>query len=975
MDLAILADKMTLIGKVSALLKKYYPDSPETKSLKLRQNAKRITDLLEDPLLWMRVAYEETAVDRFAPLNAIMHLKLGSLPENKVKEITARRLEVLDAAVADLVKQGRDLSYITGKNIGTSERRKTIFESALSAREGRVICSRAISGFPDQQAETDGGNDSQCRGVVVDMYPSGESWEGYLVDWEGVHRGEVYKFGIAAIKTGCTVLSIGDVVTFRASSQRVVNSSLCIVEYFPEGLNEEFVRHFLKELVADTPTSDPVETMCNADPEGFISRVLEALPLWKGLLNEERLYRQLYKEILFAYLKWCTATDSTHMIGVSSPKQMEFLSTLGACSFIRHLPEMLQLDPRQSCDQETDVFQSFQQDLKTTSHLLRACLPFKESYTLAEALKCLTKLLSKPGFGIEEDLKCLSYSVLNECTKAVQQSASDTTNCLVKQKQASAITTTQTTTTEQLFLYDPLFWLQLLHSASNSRAIDGSICAQLLSRSQLARTEEIVKRRLQALNACECNPAEMRFRELSALVIQYENQVFLREVPLVLQTSPEVDEEESCGPALQGVVSDLYPTEGDHWKGYIVCPAPAQSTDTENEFNQVFQFDSITTSNPKSCNLPVHIGDTVAFRPSKANAFQVANATLQVFEYFPGVLNEANVLPYLNLIKRAPDSIKTLHKILQYAAVWKYLLNEPTIYQKHYQVILGIYKTDDSTTIRLQQKLMGTLKDSSFIQELVAFLEGDTRPQSDEQYRKDVRGSTQLLLAFAQCLPNNAHTIVEPLKRLTELLSKLGMHQELNTLVIAIIDNYLIPPDSEKVKDKPWKYIPTILTRQEFEESINFASSKHSPIDLPVVKDYGRYESAEEYGRTYFNLLRADCYDELVDTVAHLKTQHTDECHDCKFYYITYLGLTKGTGHRIVHSLQYETTVPLQRASSSNESSPLRQGDLVCFSTGGKFENDLIWATVNGSQHISSELVDSSGNTLICKVNIQTISM
>jgi len=463
----------------------------------------------------------------------------------------------------------------------------------------------------------------------------------------------------------------------------------------------------------------------------------------------------------------------------------------------------------------------------------------------------------------------------------------------------------------------------------------------------------------------------MGFRELSALVIQYENQVFLREVPLVLQTSPEVDEEESCGPALQGVVSDLYPTEGDHWKGYIVCPAPAQSTDTENEFNQVFQFDSTTTGNPKSCNLPVHIGDTVAFRPSKANAFHVANATLQVVEYFPGVLNEATVLPYLNLIKRDPDNIKTLHEILQYAAVWKYLLNEPTIYQKHYQVILRIYKTDDSTTARLQQKMMGTLKDSSFIQDLVALLEGDTRPQSDEQYREDVCGSAQLLLAFAQCLPSNAHTIVEPLKRLTELLSKLGMHQELNTLVIAIIDNYLIPPDSEKVKDRPWKYIPTILTRQEFEESINFASSKHSPIDLPVVKDYGRYESAEEYGRTYFNLLRADCYDELIDTVAHLKTQHTDDCHDCKFYYITYLGLTKGTGHRIVHSLQYETTVPLQRTSSSNESSPLRQGDLVCFSTGGKFENDLIWATVNGSQHISSELVDSSGNTLICKGLLQ----
>lgn len=934
---------MTLIDKVSALLKEYYPDSPETKSiLKLKNNAKRITDLIEDPSLWMRVAYVESAVDGFAPLNANIRLKSGNL------QIIERRLEVLRAGIADLFKQGRDLSFL---KIGPSERRKTIFATTLS--ESRVIRSLTFTGIPDQQTETDGVNESQCRGAVVDIYPSGEGWEGYIV----AHRGDVYKFEIAAIKTGCTVLSIGDVVTFRTSSQRVVNSSICIVEYFREGLDEDFVRRFLKELIASTPTSDPVETTYSADPEGLASRVLEALPLWKGILNEERLYQQLYKEILLAYLMWHTVTDSTRTTDANSSKQMGFLRILGSCSFIRHLPAMLKLDPRQNCDQETDEFQSFQRDARTTTHLLRACLPLcKEPYTLAEALKCLTELLSKPGYGIEEDLKCLCYSVLNEYTKVVQQSASETTNCLVEQKQVSV--TSQPTTTEQLFPQDPLFWLRLFHS---SRAVDGYMPAQLLNRNQLAETEEIVTRRLRALAMCNCELwAEMEFSDLSACVMQYENRVFLREVPL--QNSTELEEEESCGPTQQGVVSDLY-LEGNDRKGYIVCPA--QSTDAENEFNQIFQF--TTTGNPKSCNLPVHIGDVVAFRPSKANAFQVANATLRVVKYFPGVLNEATVLPYLNQIKRAPNSIKTLHEILQYPAVWKYLLNEPTFYQKHYQVILGIYKTDDSTTTRLQQKLMGTLKDSSFIQELVALLEGDTRPQSDEQYREDVRGSAQLLLAFAQCLPSNAHTIVEPLKRLTELLSKLGMHQELNTLVIAIIDNYLIPPDSEKVKDRPWKHIPTILTKQEFEESINFASSKHSPIDLPVVKDYGRYESAEEYGCTYFSLLRADCYGELVDTVANLKTQHTDECHDCKFYYVTYLGLTKGTGHRIVYSFQYETTVPLETAGSSDEYPPLRQGDLVCFSIGGKFENDLIWATVNGSQHIDSKLMVSSGDKLVCR--------
>lgn len=96
---------MTLIDKVSALLKEYYPDSPETKSiLKLKNNAKRITDLIEDPSLWMRVAYVESAVDGFAPLNAIIRLKSGNL------QIIERRLEVLRAGIADLFKQGRDIA-------------------------------------------------------------------------------------------------------------------------------------------------------------------------------------------------------------------------------------------------------------------------------------------------------------------------------------------------------------------------------------------------------------------------------------------------------------------------------------------------------------------------------------------------------------------------------------------------------------------------------------------------------------------------------------------------------------------------------------------------------------------------------------------------------------------------------------------------------------------------------------------------
>ena len=227
--------RMVLLRKVSEILKKHYPDSSETKSqLKLRQNAKRVADLIDDPLLWLRVAYGETAVDGFAPLKNITNVKLGSLPENKVKEITERRLEILDAAVANLVHQSQDLSKFAG-NIGAGERREKIFGTAVD--EGRVTRSRTIN---ESQAETDSsGCSPRRRGVVVDMYP-GEQGEGYVVtvDGEGAYKWEVYKFEVPAIKTGRMFLSLGGIVTFCVDGQNIVNSSLQMAKYFPKGLDE-----------------------------------------------------------------------------------------------------------------------------------------------------------------------------------------------------------------------------------------------------------------------------------------------------------------------------------------------------------------------------------------------------------------------------------------------------------------------------------------------------------------------------------------------------------------------------------------------------------------------------------------------------------------------------------------------------------------------------------------------------------------
>ena len=400
-----------------------------------------------------------------------------------------------------------------------------------------------------------------------------------------------------------------------------------------------------KDLIASTPTSDPVES-CDTEPENLVGQVLEASALWKSLLSEERLYHLFYKEVLSVSLTCGVTCESS-----SREQADDFLSMFKNCSFIRHLPKMLQQDPRQGCDQETDEFKSFQQDVQTTSHLLRACLPCERAYTLAEALKCFAELLSKPELGMEEETKSLTLCVLTE------NSNGNADHLGPKQNEETSAAVNITACEEQPLLEDPFFWLRLLHE---SRMVEHFLRTQPLNRYQLKTTEEIVEKRHQALRACKCDLGEICRQDLSAQVKQYEGQVFLTEAQL--QSSPETDEEESCGPTQQGVVTDLYlATEGRLWEGYIVCPA--QNAQAED---RVFHFDNTTAVNKKSAyDLGVHIGDVVAFKPGKANGSQIANATLQVIKYFPGVLNEATLLPFLSQIKRAANNVETLQVLLK----------------------------------------------------------------------------------------------------------------------------------------------------------------------------------------------------------------------------------------------------------------------------------------------------------------------
>ena len=123
----------------------------------------------------------------------------------------------------------------------------------------------------------------------------------------------------------------------------------------------------------------------------------------------------------------------------------------------------------------------------------------------------------------------------------------------------------------------------------------------------------------------------------------------------------------------------------------------------------------------------------------------------------------------------------------------------------------------------------------------------------------------------------------------------------------------------------------TIPTNEELQKIIEETEESH--CNLPEVKV--TYSSAMEYGNTYFSLLRADCYYPLCEKIARLKVKKDDS-----YYELTFMEVITSSRKPVVFGFGFKGK------NSPEDTSCLEQGNLLCLSLGGKFEEDFIWATV-----------------------------
>ena len=180
-------------------------------------------------------------------------------------------------------------------------------------------------------------------------------------------------------------------------------------------------------------------------------------------------------------------------------------------------------------------------------------------------------------------------------------------------------------------------------------------------------------------------------------------------------------------------------------------------------------------------------------------------------------------------------------------------------------------------------------------------------------------------------------------------LQKQDELQELASFLSILSTSTCLLPHSVEIARQPWQTIPIILTPDECKAGV-VANKEY----LPVVRD--NYASVHEYGRTYFLLLRADCHGDLASLIHQLRepdspSRKRDRDRNAVVCDAQVTGFSnQGTKRSLVYHFAVQTR-PLPPEDQSRDTPLFKAGNLLCLSVGGRFEDDVIWGTIN---HISS---------------------
>ncbi len=947
-----------LTRRVSELLKKYYSStSPdELKSFKLRKHSKSIAEFIEDPLLWVRLCYptgqdERSVVKSFAPLKQIdKHLFRDST------DIVTRRLKELEDRVLKIELNRPNLTESV-----SYERFFTKILEAQAVQQGislpvpvdcpvstqcgtsLIPAGTKLTGLGPKCTEP-----QRVQGVVVDLFA--ESGVGYVCSGSGHGFVEAYEFNYATVvspgesSVDQLPLHIGDVVSFHDSASNNRVSSLSVTQYLPGVLQEAFIERYLTKRKPEHPVSSS--------------------PAWIAMLNEARFYRKpkFFHQVLViaeSAIQSCLG-DSNSTCAQNECVVRNTMTTLSRSSFLKDMVFQIEQDSRRKNPSDSPEFQEYAEDVHAAVRLLAALVQqFPEkAFQLAASAKHAAEL---PEPLVGQEVKHLASTLI----KAFDSSAKSTSTNIELPTTPNDATGVIVPTTG---VYDPLFWLRKLPYITNPLPEK----LQPFSQVQIDEHEKIASFRKEALSK------HTLVSESEKDLTGPEQFCPLPPTSVSVEGTSEgsIQGDESWGPTRQGVITDIYPCthpeSASGWEGYILSPSTTDNLSGLESY--AFTAGIIAKAHCSNATIPLHIGDLVSFKVSNQDWKVVANCTLKVEQYFPGVLSEDDAREYLISLNLQGADVNVLQRLTKSPAAWKAIINDPDLYPKFFDEIISAFTSSKGASPSAMLQFVRTFQGSSFLRNIPRVL---NQTSNAAEYRassssQSVTSTTTELLAY---LLKNCNFQLQERKAIASMLDqwleRLSHHDDIQCLTLALIECCLVPPSSLTIHDPelPWNSIPTILTMAELEsahqELKQGGKSNGRSAELPKVKERGSYDSLDEYGRTYFTLLREDCYGELIDTVAKVKSVKSPKCDDSSnvadpvYYEATFIGLGRGKGQRIVFCFSFETP-PLAIAPATEGKPLLKEDNLVGLSLEGRFENDIIWATVDHTSGVSTFAADQN---------------
>ena len=365
---------------------------------------------------------------------------------------------------------------------------------------------------------------------------------------------------------------------------------------------------------------------------------------------------------------------------------------------------------------------------------------------------------------------------------------------------------------------------------------------------------------------------------------------------------------------LLGIVTDLYPDGVGFITPTLICGHHGK----HDQSHRIFKLDrTLTTVTVKPQT--IHIGDLVIFQVSKEHMNTVHNV-LKVKQYCAHSLDMEFAEEYFSNSK--------FEGVFHNEPALTGILNAPQVFhipEMCIELITLAYESLSYLTASTKKKMLELLKSSCFIRELIGII-----PQ-------EVLRAAHVLQHYLEQFPNEICVLGPTLVSMTDILLEQRKPLELGKFVSFLSTSVCLLPSLIEIEKQPWKSIPIILNQNECK-----AGAIDNLAYLPKVQDH--YRSVDEYGRTYFLLLRADCLGILAKTISHLREPGKKES-EIPVCDATFHSLSKGgNDHRLVYHFTMKT-LPLQNIS---QDTPLfKPTNLLCLSIGGRFEDDLIWATIN----------------------------